>query len=81
MWNRWVAVRWIENWLIGGVVISSAESGWRPVTSGTPRGWCWVWSCSTGIECMLSKFADDTKLGVARLLQTGELDRKEPGEV
>ena len=30
---------------------------------------------------MLSKFADDTKLGVARLLQTGELDRKEPGEV
>ena len=30
-------VRWIENWLNGraqSVVISSAESGWRPVASG-----------------------------------------------
>lgn len=43
-------VRWTENWLTGRtqrVVISSTESGWRPVTSTVPRGRCRVQSCLT----------------------------------
>ncbi|GAB0186537.1 mitochondrial enolase superfamily member 1 [Grus japonensis] len=38
--DEWT-VRWVENWLNGRaqrVVISSAESSWRPAASGVPRG-------------------------------------------